>query len=285
MQNEKVQSEWDIIVKSKTGLFDLKLKEIYQYKDLIWLFVKRNYSTRYKQMILGPAWIIITPLFTILTYSIVFGGIAGLSTDGIPKPLFYLAGTIIWGFFSSGVISNSNTFTNNAGLFGKIYFPRMVVPLSTMITLFFDFCVQFFLMLLLLAFYAYRGINIVWNWTVIFLPLYLLQIGLLAMGVGIIVSSLTTKYRDLGVLINFGLQIWMYASPVIYSITLIPQRYRQWFMFNPVTPVILAFKYSFLGIGEISYGFWGISWIITLLTLFGAIILFNQVEKNFMDTV
>lgn len=279
------QDNWDVVIKSKTKLLDLKLNEIWQYKNLIWLFVKRNYSTRYKQMILGPAWLIISPLFTIFTYTVVFGGIAGLSTDGVPRPLFYLAGSILWGFFSNGLISNSNTFIANAGLFGKIYFPRMVVPLSMVLTLVFDFLIQFALMLLLLLFYAVTGTGIAWNWTVLFLPLYLLQLGLLSMGAGIIVSSLTTKYRDLNVLVGFGMQIWMYASPVVYSLTLIPEKFQSWFMLNPVTPVLLAFKYSFLGIGGIPYGYWGISWIVTLVILFGGIILFNQIEKNFMDTV
>lgn len=285
MQLLEEQNKWDIVIKSKTRLFDLKLNEIYQYKNLIWIFVKRNYSTRYKQMILGPAWLIISPLFTILTYTIVFGGIAGLSTDGVPKPLFYLSGNIMWGFFANGVFSNSNTFTGNAGLFGKIYFPRMVVPISTMLTLLFDFLIQFSLMVLLMLFYIIRGVKFSYNWTIIYLPLYLLQLGLLAMGIGIIVSSLTTKYRDLGVLVNFGVQIWMYASPVIYSITLVPQKFQLLFMLNPVTPVLLAFKYSFFGIGEISYGFLGISWLMTLIIVIIGMIIFNQVEKNFMDTV
>lgn len=274
-----------IIIKSKTKLLDLKLNEILQYRNLIWLFVKRNYSTRYKQMILGPAWLIISPLFTIITYTIVFGGIAGLSTDGIPRPLFYLAGSILWGFFANSVVSNSTTFTANAGLFGKIYFPRMVVPLSMVLTLILDFFIQFALMLLLMLFYAATGTGIAWNWTVVFLPLYLLQLGLLSMGTGIIVSSLTTKYRDLSVLVGFGMQIWMYASPVVYSLTLVPEKFRTLFLLNPVTPVILAFKYSFLGIGRIPYGYLGISWIVTLTVLFVGMILFNQIEKNFMDTV
>lgn len=277
--------QWTTVIKSKNKLFALNLKELIQYKHLIFLFVKRNFATRYKQMILGPAWIIISPLFTIISYTIIFGNIAGLSTDGIPKPLFYLAGNIAWSFFANGMRSTSNTFIENAPIFGKIYFPRLVVPISTIITIAIDFLIQFIMFLLLILFYCIRGEHIGINGAVWLLPVMIFQLGLLAMGFGIIISALTTKYRDLTVLVGFGLQIWMYASPIIYSVSLIPEKFLGLYMLNPVTPIIFAFKYAFLGTGTIEYGYWGISWVVTLIVLITGVVIFNKVEKTFMDTV
>lgn len=280
-----MQSNEEIIIEGNHRWFDLKLKEFWEYRDLVLLFVKRNYSTRYKQTILGPAWLIISPLFTILSYTIVFGGIAGLSTDGIPKPIFYLAGNILWTFFASNVSATSNTFLANAGIFGKIYFPRLISPVSTVLTNLLDFFVQFVMLVLLMLLYWVNGTKFSINGAVILMPLLLLELGLLGMGIGILISSLTTKYRDLTVLVGFGLNIWMYASPVIYSISLVPENYLDLFMLNPVTPIIITFKYAFFGIGSIPYEHLAISWVVTLfVTLFG-IIVFNKVERTFLDTV
>lgn len=280
-----MENKWTTVIMAKTRLLDVNIKELIQYRDLILIFVKRNYSTRYKQTILGPLWLLISPLFTIITYSIVFGGIAGLSTDGIPKPLFYLAGNVIWSFFASSVTNTANTFTGNAGLFGKIYFPRLVSPISTVLTSLLDFCIQMLLMLVLMLFYTLHGEKIFITRTILLLPLVLLQLGMLGLGVGIIISSITTKYRDLCVLVGFGMQIWMYASPVIYSLTLVPDKFRNLFMLNPVTSAIIIFKNSFLGLDYLPIKSWGISWIITIVVLFFGVIIFNKVEKTFMDTV
>ena len=275
----------EIIIEGKQKWFDLKLKEFWEYRDLVLLFVKRNYSTRYKQTILGPAWLLISPLFTVLSYTIVFGGIAGLSTDGIPKPIFYLAGNILWTFFSSSVSTTSNTFLANAGIFGKIYFPRLISPVSTVLTNLLDFFIQFIMLILLMLLYYVNGISFSINLAIIFTPFLLLELGLLGMGLGILISSLTTKYRDLTVLVGFGLNLWMYASPVIYSSSLVPEKYQGLFMLNPVTPIILTFKYAFFGIGSIPYTYFGISLGVTLFVTLLGIIVFNKVERTFLDTV
>ena len=275
----------EVVIRAKTKWYDLKLKEVIEYRDLIFLFVKRNYSTRFKQTILGPAWLIISPIFTIVTYTIVFGNIAGLSTDGLPHIIFYLAGNIIWTFFSGTFNSSVYIFTNNAGIFGKIYFPRLVTLISNTLTQAIDFFIQFVLMAILMIVYGIRGIEFNVNIWVFYLPLVLLQLGLLGMGMGIIVSSLTTKYRDLFVLVSFGLQIWMYVSPVIYSITLVPEKYMEIFMLNPVTPAILLFKHAFLGPSMVDMKYLIISWCVTIVSVIFGLIIFNKVEKNFMDTI
>ena len=280
-----MEQKWDKIIRPKSKWYDLKLGEIWKYRDLIVLFVKRNFSTRYKQTILGPAWLIINPLFNMICYTIVFGGIAGLSTDGVPKPLFYLGGNILWGYFAGCLNQTSGTFTGNAGIFGKVYFPRMVTPISIIITSIIDYFIQFFLFVLVAVLYAFIGQPIHWNANILLLPIVLLQLALLGMGCGIIVSAATTKYRDLTILVTFGMTIWMYASPVIYSMSLIPRNLLWVYLLNPVTPVFLVFKYAFFGIGYIPYFYWGISWCVTLLVLFIGMVIFNKVERTFMDTV
>lgn len=280
-----MKNEWTTTIKSKSSWFDINFYELFKYKDLIGLFVKRNYTTRYKQTILGPAWLVLSPLCTVITYVVVFGGIAGLSTDGAPQILFYLAGNIIWRFFNSSVIETSNTFISNAPVFGKVYFPRLVAPITSVITAFFDLCIQFVLFMVFIFIFMAKGWFCGINWTVVYTPLLIVQLGILGMGVGIIISALTTKYRDLRILVDFGLQLWMYASPIIYSITLIPQKYLPLYMLNPIASIVNVFKYAYLGIGEISYGYWVTSFGISIIILFIGIILFNHIEKNFMDTI
>ncbi len=280
-----MQKEQQIIIESKTRIWDLQLKELVRYRDLIWIFFKRNYATRYKQMILGPAWLIISPLFTIITYTIVFGGIAGLSTDNIPQPLFYLAGNIFWCLFTDCLNGAANTFTGNAGIFGKVYFPRLTAPLSNMLTSCVDFGIRLALMLIFILGYALTGDILYMSWKVVLVPLVMLQVCLLGVGIGILISALTTKYRDLQVLVGFGMQIWMYATPVIYSTSLVPDQYKHLFMLNPVTPAVLIFKNVFFGTDAEAYRYWGMSWGITAIILLIGIIVFNQVEKIFMDTV
>lgn len=281
-----MEEKWTTEIKSKYKWYHLNLKEVFRYRDLIWMFVKRNYSTRFKQTILGPAWLIISPLFTIITYTLVFGGIAGLSTDGVPKPIFYLTGNIMWTFFANNINVNANTFISNANIFGKVYFPRLVTPISSIITNFFDFLIQFGLLMVFMVYYLLRGdMSLQLGSELLYIPLVLLQVALLGMGLGIIISSLTTRYRDLRILIGFGLQIWMYGSPVIYSVTLVPDKLKNIFYLNPMTPIILIFKRALLGIGEIPYGYWSISWLVTIAAVAIGIIIFNQVEKTFMDTI
>lgn len=280
-----MEENWTTVIESKSKLLDFDLKELVKYKDLIFLLVKRNYTTRYKQTILGPLWLIISPLFTTVIFSVVFGGLAGMSTDGVPQLAFYMSGNIMWTFFSSCLSQTSGTFVDNAGIFGKVYFPRLVSPIATVLTTLMDFGIQFILLLSIIIVYLLKGSTININIGVLITPLLLLELGMLAMGLGIIVSALTTKYRDLGVLVGFGLQLWMYFTPIVYSVSVIPERALPFFMINPVAPIILAFKSAFLGIGEIQWMYLGISWIVTLAVTFIGVILFNRVQKTFMDTV
>lgn len=280
-----MEEKWTTVLKPRTKWGNINLKELFSYKDLILLFVKRNYVTKYKQTILGPLWLIISPLMTTLMFVIVFGNIAGLSTDGTPQIAFYMAGNVVWAYFAACVNQTSNTFVSNAGVFGKVYFPRMVVPISTVLTGMVDFLVQFVLFLMILFFLTVTGIRIPISMWVLVTPVLVLQLALLGMGVGIIVSSLTTKYRDLAILVTFGVQLWMYASPVVYSVTQIPEKYRFLYLLNPVSPIITMFRYAFLGTGYLPLLSWGISWITTIVVVIIGVLLFSRIEKTFMDTV
>lgn len=280
-----MEEKWTTVLKPKNKWLDINVKELLSYKDLIFLFVKRNYVTKYKQTILGPLWLVISPLLTTLMFVVVFGNIAGLSTDGTPQLAFYMAGNVVWAYFAACVNQTSNTFVANAGVFGKVYFPRMVVPISTVLTGLLDFAIQFLLFVLILFIYAITGSEITISPWVLTTPLLVLELALLGMGVGIIVSSLTTKYRDLTILVTFGVQLWMYASPVVYSISQIPEKYQFIYLLNPVSPIITMFRYAFLGSGYLPLLSWGISWITTLVIVTIGIILFSRIEKTFMDTV
>ncbi len=274
-------------IKSKVGWFDINMKEIWRYRDLIFLFVKRNYGIRYKQTILGPLWLIFNPLLTVTLYALVFGNIAGLSTDGAPQFLFYLCSNSIWAFFATCITETANTFTNtrNAAIMGKVYFPRLVMPISAVLTGFLDFLIQIVLLVVFAVGYAVFGTGIDFSLAVLFAPLLVIQTALLGLGCGIIIAACTTKYKDLAVLVSFGVQLWMYASPVVYTVTGISQKYKGIYMCNPMSPIITSWRYSILGTDEFSLFYWGESWMITLVLLFAGIVLFNHVEKTFMDTV
>lgn len=276
---------WTTILRPKNKWYDINLKELWAYKDLVVLFVKRNYVTRYKQTVLGPLWLLITPIVTTLMYALVFGEIAGISTDGAPQLAFYLSGNIVWTFFAMCLNTTSRTFIDNAGVFGKVYFPRLVTPIATVITGMLDFMIQLILLIVILLGYSVSGVQINWNVWVLATPVLMLQIAVLGMGFGIIVSALTTKYRDLSILVTFGVQLWMYASPVVYPLSQIPERFHAIYMLNPVAPIITVFRYAYLGVGEIPYASWGISWIVTVLIFVIGALMFNRIEKTFMDTV
>lgn len=280
-----MEENWTTVLKPKRKWLDFNLRELFSYKDLIVLFVKRNYVTKYKQTILGPLWLIISPLLTTLMFVIVFGNIAGLSTDGAPQMAFYMAGNLIWSYFAYCVNQTSNTFVANAGVFGKVYFPRMVVPIATVLTGWVDFLVQFALLGIVLVIYVLTGTAVHINIWILTTPLLMLQLAMLGLGVGIIVSSLTTKYRDLAILVTFGVQLWMYASPVVYAVGQIPERYQFVYLLNPVAPIITVFRYALLGTGSLPLLSWGISWITTFIVLMAGLLLFNRIEKTFMDTV
>lgn len=273
-------------IEPKNGWFDINLKELWRYRDLIWLFTKKNFILVYKQTILGPAWIVLQPLMTTLIYALVFGGIAGISTDGAPQVLFYMGGTAVWSFFSSCLNRTAGTFTSNANVFGKVYFPRLVMPVSTVFSAAINFGVQFAMFLLFWLYYVIVG-QVTPNYLgILLLPLILLYLGMLGLGCGIIVSSLTTKYRDLAMLVTFGVQLWMYITPVVYPIsTLGDGMLRTVIMINPVTCAVEAFRWIFLGAGEMNGMFWGISVAVMAVVVFIGVIIFSKVEKTFMDTV
>lgn len=281
---------WDTVIRSKRSWFDIDLKGVFKYRDLIGMLVKRNFSVLYKQTILGPAWVVIQPLLTTIVFTVVFGNIAGLPTDGMPKFLFYMAGNILWQFFSKCLTSTSNTFIVNRQIFGKVYFPRLCMPISVAITQLINFGIQFVLFLALVIYYMLQpdtAVRPAWGMIWI-LPVLLLQTGILGMGCGIIISALTTKYRDLQMLVGFGVHLWMYISPVTYSASMIQSKYPALmgvYMLNPVTPVIEMFRTVFLGVRGNALQYYPLSWAITVIVFFLGVILFSRTEKNFMDTI
>ena len=287
---QKERERWDTIIRPKKGWFDIDFKGLIHYRDLIWLMVKRYFTIMYRQTILGPAWIVIQPLLTTLIFTVVFGNLAGLPTDGMPKFLFYMAGNIMWHYFSSCLTTTSNTFLQNRNLFGKVYFPRLCMPISTVFSEMINFFVQFALFLIFVAFYALKPEAAVQpNWQLILLtPLMLLQLGMLGLGFGIIVSALTTRYRDLAMLVSFGVQLWMYATPVTYSSSMIAEKFPNLlgvYMLNPITPIIELFRAAYLGAAEYSLTYNAVSMVTTLVVLLIGVVLFSHTEKTFMDTI
>lgn len=277
--------EYTTHIKAKTGWFDIDFKELYHYKDLIWLFFKRNYTTRYKQTILGPLWLIFNPLVTVTLYAFVFGGLAGLSTEGVPHFVFYLCSNSLWSFFATCLRETSNTFTANAGIMGKVYFPRLVMPISAVLTGMLDLIIQFGLLIIVMIGYGITGTNFNLGPKLLLIPILILQTGMLGLGFGIIVAALTTKYRDLVILVGFGVQLWMYATPVVYTAELIPQKYMEIYMLNPMSPIMECWRNAVIGSGNFYWGYWWISWGVTIPVLAIGVILFSKIEKTFMDTV
>lgn len=276
--------EFETVIVPKTGWFDIDLKDIWKYRDLIFLFVKRNFISQFKQTILGPAWAIINPLLTTVIFTVVFGSLAGLAANGVPAFLFYLSGNITWNYFASCLTQTANTFTGNAGILGKVYFPRLVMPISTVLTNLISFGIQLFMFIGFLLFYTLRG-AVHPNGYILMLPLLVLQMALLGLGTGIIISALTTKYRDLKMLVGFGVQLWMYATPIAYDIRIIPAKYISIYMLNPMTSIVNLFRYAFLGVGNFQIGYYLLSWLITIIILCIGVVLFSRVEKTFMDTI
>lgn len=281
MDNEK----WDIVIKPNRGLFDIPIKKIIDYSDLLMLFVRRDLLVVYKQTVLGPLWFFIQPILTTLMFLVVFGNIANISTDGIPKPLFYLAGIVFWNYFADCFNKTSNTFTTNADIFGKVYFPRLIMPISIVISSGFKLGVQFLLFLLVYGFYSIKAGEIYLTKTILLSPLLILMMAMIGLGFGLIFSSLTTKYKDLKFLIQFGVQLFMYATPVIYPISILSDRMKALMWFNPLSHIIEAFKLAFLGQGTFSWSGILYTFICSLIFLFLGVIIFNRTEQNFMDTV
>ena len=281
-----MKEKFDTLITAKSNPFKLNIKETARYKDLIWLFVQRDFKTKYKQTILGPLWFVIQPLLTTFIFTIVFGHIAKLSTDGVPQFLFYLAGNVPWLFFSTCLNHTSTTFYTNARLFGRVYFPRIITPISTVITCFFNFLIQFVMFVCLDVVFILVGANVHITWYAALFPLLILELGVLGMGIGIIISSLTVKYRDLQVLVGFGVQLLMYVSPVVYSISSIENStLKTLIMLNPVSPVIEFMRTGWLGVGATDWLYLGISLAVTLVIAFLGIVIFNKAEKNFMDKI
>ena len=278
-------SDWDLIITPRKKWFELQLQEVWNYRDLIALFVRRDFVSRYKQTILGPLWFLIQPLLTSVVFTVVFGNIAGLSTDALPQLLFYMSGNVLWAYFSGCLNGTATTFTSNAQLFGKVYFPRLVTPLSIILSNLITFAIQFVFFLGFFVYYLLRGSPVHFTLWALCLPLLILLMAGIGLGFGIIVSALTTKYRDLQHLVVFGISLWMYITPVIYPVSSIPEKYRWVAVINPITPIVETFRAGFLGAGNASWGMLGYSAAFAAVILFIGVVIFNQVEKTFIDTV
>ncbi|MGH1518950.1 ABC transporter permease [Chryseobacterium sp. JK1] len=278
------QQKWTETIDADHSLFDLKLKEVWKYKDLVYMFVKRDFVSSFKQTILGPIWFFINPILTTIVFLIIFGKIAQLSTDGAPPLLFYLGGVTLWNYFSSSLLATSSTFTGNAGIFGKVYFPRLVTPISIVISNLMRFGVQLILFILVWAYYLSKG-QVHPNIWVLATPFLVILMALFALGVGMIFSSLTTKYKDLSMLLGFGISLYMYATPVIYPTSALRGVFKKIALYNPLTGIFECFKYAWIGVGDFSPAMLGISTIIIVILLMIGIVVFNKVEKTFMDTV
>ena len=282
--------DWTTVIQPREGLLHVDFKELWRYRDLCMLFVRRNITTQFKQTILGPLWYLIQPTMTVIMYMVVFGGIAQISTDGLPQPLFYLSGICLWQYFTDCLTKTSSTFTANAGIFGKVYFPRMIVPISTVISNLLRFAIQLGLFLIVYAVYMIFGLqgyeHVHTNWYVLLLPLLVVMLAGLALGFGILFSSMTTKYRDMSLLLDYFVRLWMYATPVIYPLSTITNaKLRLVMSLNPLTGIVEAFKYGMLGAGEFSWWMLGYSFAFMVVLLGVGVVIFNRVQRTFMDTV
>ena len=279
---------WDLIIQNKSSLFRLDLHEVWRYRDLLRMYVKRDIITFYKQTILGPMWFFIQPIMTTIMFMFVFGGIAGISTDGVPQAVFYLAGLVCWNYFADCLTKCSDTFNANQQIFGKVYFPRLIVPFSIVISNMVKMGIQLVLFLVVYAYYFIVLGTFEINWTIVLFPVLLMMLASLGLGFGLVISSLTTKYRDLRFLITFGVQLWMYATPVIYPLSVMKQNYpdKIWVVVaNPLTAIIETFKYGFTGVGVFEWNYLLYSFVMSIAVLLLGIIVFNRVQKNFMDVI
>lgn len=284
MQNQNKQ--WDLTITPKDRLLMVDWKEIWRYRDMFLLFVARNFRTAYKQTILGPLWFIITPVLSVIVYVTVFGGIANIPTDGVPPMLFYLLGIAVWGYFASCVSATSNSFVSNADIFGKVYFPRIIMPLVAVTTNLLSFAIQLAIFAVLYIYYVATGTELVIHWQIVLFPLFVAILAFMAVGFGMIFSSMTTKYRDLQIMLAKIISLWVYITPVIYPLSMVSNEKLNLAMsLNPVTPVMEAIKYSLLGQGQFSWLWLGYSALFTLILLIIGLMLFNKVQKSFMDTV
>lgn len=273
------------VIKPRKNLLDIDIKGIWRYRDLYRMYIHRDIVTQYKQTILGPLWYLIQPLMTTVMYMFVFGGLAGISTDGLPQPLFYMSGIVLWNYFNACFTASSEVFTANAGVFGKVYFPRLIVPLSAVTSNLLKMLIQLLIFVGLYIYFAVNGAPLHLNVVALLFPVLIVMLAFHALSWGLIFSSLTTKYRDLKFLIQFGIQLFMYATPVIYPLSVAPEKYRCILELNPLTPIFEAFKYGTLGTGSLDWGGLAYSAVFMLVSLFFAVVIFSRVERNFMDTV
>lgn len=291
MKSTQDQSDWDLVIKGHSSLFDLKFNDLWRYRDLLVMFVKRDFVSFYKQTVLGPLWFFIQPIFTTIVFTFVFGNLAGISTDGIPQQLFYLAGITSWNYFSDCLTKTSTVFKDNANIFGKVYFPRLIMPLSIIVSNLVRFGVQMILFLfMMLYFYFFPQPKASFHVTtaVLFIPVLVTLMALLGLGIGLIITAMTTKYKDLTFLVTFGVQLLMYGTTVIYPLSEAKKKFggmSKLIEYNPITGIIEAFRFAFLGKGEFSAWSVGYSSIITIIILFFGILIFNKTEKNFVDTI
>lgn len=285
MTGDEHRHAWTMVIRPRRNWLDLRLGELWAYRDLVMLFVWRDFVSQYKQTILGPLWYLIQPILTTITFTVIFGRLAGLSTDGIPEFLFYMAGTVVWSYFSACLTKTSNTFTGNAAIFGKVYFPRLAVPVSILFSNLLSFAIQFALFLAILFWFWIRGAAIAPNIWILTMPLLLVIMAGLGLAAGIIISSLTTRYRDLQFLVAFGAQLLMYATPVIYPLSALPEQYRWIMVLNPMTSIVEAFRFICLGSGTFDLLHLAYSAAVMVVALLLGVVLFNRVEQTFMDTV
>jgi lipopolysaccharide transport system permease protein len=282
------EEDWDIEITPKNNLFDLQMKDTWHYRDLLFLLVRRDFVSFYKQTILGPVWFFVQQIITIVIYTIVFGNLAGIPVDGLPKPLFYLAGTIIWNYFAECLTKTSTVFKDNSAMMGKVYFPRLIMPLSIVLSNLIRFAVQFVLFIIMMIVFSVKGQSFAPNMIALLFPFLVLLIAAMGLGLGMMISAVTTKYRDLAFVVTFGVPLFMYATTVIYPLSTVIIKYPEysWMIkYNPITAVIEAFRYGFLGKGSFSWGLLGYSTGVTMVILLLGIVIFNKVEKTFVDTV
>lgn len=285
IQENNKEQQWDLIIEGRSSLFDLKIADIWTYRDLLLMFVKRDFVSFYKQTVLGPLWFFIQPIFTTLVFTFVFGNLAKISTDGLPQALFYLSGITAWNYFSDCLTKTSTVFRDNANIFGKVYFPRLIMPLSIVVSNLVRFAVQLLLFLVVILYFGFNGADFHFTWVIVLFPVLVLLMALLGLGLGLIITALTTKYRDLSFLVMFGVQLLMYGTTVIYPLSAAPEKYRKFIELNPMTGIIEAFRYAFLGKGYFTAWSLVYSAVFTaILTVIG-IIIFNKTERSFVDTI
>lgn len=285
MKNNNQSQDWDLVIKGHTSLFDIKFKDLWNYRDLLLMFVKRDFVSFYKQTVLGPLWFFIQPIFTTLVFTFVFGNLAKISTDGLPHFLFYLTGITAWQYFADCLNKTSTVFKDNSNIFGKVYFPRLIIPLSIVVSNLVRFGVQLLLLIAVMVYFAFNGADFEVTYAILFFPILVLMMALLGLGTGLIITAITTKYKDLTFLITFGVQLLMYGTTVIYPLSAAPEQFKKYIELNPMTGIIEAFRYAFLGRGEFTLWSVGYSAIFTLVFLFLGIVIFNKTEKNFVDTI